>query len=144
MISPTSRPPTHRFPDEATRKGSSTEAEPGAIPWKKFSGRISYSSCNEDSRSELKALHLGAGKRVFCITAGGGRVLNLLHDRPQEIVAVDVNPTQNHLLELKIAAMRALDYEPYLAFLGVRPARDRLKVYQNLAARALRRRTSLL
>ena len=59
-------------------------------------------------------------------------MLNLLHDRPQEIVAVDVNPTQNHLLELKIAAMRALGYEPYLAFLGVRPARDRLKVYQGL------------
>ncbi len=110
----------------------STEAEAGAIPWKKFSGRISYSSCNEDSRSELKALRLGAGKRVFCITAGGGRVLNLLYDRPQEIVAVDVNPTQNYLLELKIAAMRALNHERYLAFLGVRPARDRLKVYQNL------------
>ena len=111
---------------------NSSQAEPDAIPWRKFSQRISYSSCNEDSRSELKALHLGAGKRVFCITAGGGRVLNLLHDRPQEIVAVDVNPSQNHLLELKIAAMRALPYEPYLAFLGVRPARDRLKVYQRL------------
>ena len=110
----------------------SSEGEPGAIPWKKFSQRISYSSCNEDSRSELKALRLGAGKRAFCITAGGGRVLNLLCDRPQEIVAVDVNPTQNHLLELKIAAMRALSHEPYLAFLGVRPARDRLKVYRDL------------
>jgi S-adenosylmethionine-diacylglycerol 3-amino-3-carboxypropyl transferase len=77
-------------------------------------------------------LHIGPGKRVFCITAGGGRVLNLIHDRPQEIVAVDVNPTQNHLLELKIAAMRALAYEPFLAFMGVRPARDRLKVYQHL------------
>ena len=111
---------------------NSSQAEPDAIPWRKFSQRISYSSCNEDSRSELKALHLGAGKRVFCITAGGGRVLNLLHDRPQEVVAVDVNPTQNYLLELKIAAMRALSYEPYLRFLGVRPARDRLKVYQGL------------
>jgi S-adenosylmethionine-diacylglycerol 3-amino-3-carboxypropyl transferase len=113
-------------------KGDSPKGEPDAIPWKKFSGRISYSSCNEDSRSELKALRIGPGKRVFCITAGGGRVLNLLHDRPQEILAVDVNPTQNHLLELKIAAMRALSYEPYLAFLGVRRARDRLKVYQDL------------
>jgi S-adenosylmethionine-diacylglycerol 3-amino-3-carboxypropyl transferase len=113
-------------------KGDSAGSEPSAIPWKKFSGRISYSSCNEDSRSELQSLHIGPGKRVFCITAGGGRVLNLLHDRPQEIVAVDVNPTQNHLLELKIAAMRELDYEPYLAFLGVRPARDRLKVYKKL------------
>ncbi len=106
--------------------------EPDAIPWKKFSERISYSSCNEDSKSELEALRLGPGKRVFCITAGGGRVLNLLHDRPQEIIAVDVNPTQNYLLELKVAAMRALSYQPYLAFLGVRQARDRLEVYQDL------------
>ena len=119
-------------PARSRAKDGSTGREPGAIPCKKFSGRISYSSCNEDSRSELKALRLGAGKRVFCITAGGGRVLNLLYDHPQEILAVDVNPTQNHLLELKIAAMRALSYEPYLAFLGVRRARDRLKVYQGL------------
>jgi S-adenosylmethionine-diacylglycerol 3-amino-3-carboxypropyl transferase len=122
--------PAHKHAKDA--KDGSTGREPSAIPWKKFSQRISYSSCNEDSNSELKALRLGPGKRVFCITAGGGRVLNLIHDRPQEIVAVDVNPTQNHLLELKIAAMRALAYEPFLAFMGVRPARDRLKVYQHL------------
>ena len=106
--------------------------EPSAIPWRRFGGRISYSSCNEDSHSELEALHLGPDKRVLCVTAGGGRVLNLLHDRPKEILAVDVNPTQNHLLELKIAAMRALAYEPFLGFLGVRQAGDRLAVYQGI------------
>lgn len=110
--------------------GPRNAGEPAAIPWDRFSGRISYSACNEDSHSELEALRLDPGKRVLCITAGGGRVLNLLADGAREIVAVDVNPTQNHLLELKIAAMRALDYEPYLAFLGVRQARDRLKVYE--------------
>ena len=109
-----------------------TAQEPAPIPWRQYSGRISYSSCNEDSHSELAALRLGPDKRVLCVTAGGGRVLNLLYDRPREIVAVDVNPTQTHLLELKIAAMRALDYELYLAFLGVRQARDRLAVYQGL------------
>ena len=120
------------LPTSSPARDDSSGCEPDAIPWKRFSERISYSSCNEDSKSELEALRLGPRKRVFCITAGGGRVLNLLHDRPQEIVAVDVNPTQNHLLELKVAAMRALSYEPYLGFLGVRPARDRLKVYQDL------------
>ncbi len=109
-----------------------TVQEPVAIPWRQYSGRISYSSCNEDSHSELEALRLAPDKRVLCVTAGGGRVLNLLYDRPREIMAVDVNPTQNHLLELKIAAMRALAYEPYLAFLGVRQARDRLTVYQGI------------
>ena len=118
-------------PGRPTRDDS-RRREPGAIPWTKFSERISYSSCNEDSKSELEALRIGPGKRLFCITAGGGRVLNLVRDCPQEIVAVDVNPTQNHLLELKVAAMRALGYQPYLAFLGVRPARDRLRVYQDL------------
>lgn len=106
--------------------------EPAPIPWRRYGGRISYSSCNEDSRSELEALQLAMDKRVLCVTAGGGRVLNLVYARPREIMAVDVNPTQNYLLELKIAAMRALAYQPYLEFLGVRPARDRLAVYQGM------------
>jgi len=126
---------TAPLPAPSTRlpaRGRPVGNEPEAIAWTKFSGRISYSACNEDSHSELKALRLDPGKRVLCITAGGGRVLNLLHDRPREIVAVDVNPTQNYLLELKLAALQALAYEPYLAFLGVRDARDRLQVYQGL------------
>src|ERR1039457_1199967 len=81
-----------------------TVQNPAAIPWRRYSGRINYSSCNEDSHSELEALRLAPDKRVLCVTAGGGRVLNLLYDRPREIMAVDVNPTQNHLLELKIEA----------------------------------------
>jgi S-adenosylmethionine-diacylglycerol 3-amino-3-carboxypropyl transferase len=132
----TTGPSVHRsgpMSAEAASRAPSVP-EPRAIPWRQYAGRISYSSCNEDSHSELEALRLGPEKRVLCVTAGGGRVLNLLHDQPREIVAVDVNPTQNHLLELKIAAMRALDYEPYLGFLGVRPTRDRLAVYQGLRA----------
>lgn len=117
-------------PEDPGRTRAAVACEPEAIPWQKFSGRISYSACNEDSHSELDALRIDPSKRVLCITAGGGRVLNLLVARPKEIVAVDVNPTQNYLLELKIAAMRALDYEPYLAFLGVRPSHNRLEVYE--------------
>ncbi len=127
--------PTATLPSPAAALPATSQpatGEPAAIPWRKFSGRISYSACNEDSHSELAALRLDAGKRVLCITAGGGRVLNLLAHRPREIVAVDVNPTQNHLLELKIAAMRALEHEPYLAFLGVRKTSERLPVYQGL------------
>lgn len=93
---------------------------------------ILFSSCNEDSRSELQAFGSLARKRVFCVTAGGGRVLSLLLARPAEIWAVDLNPAQNYLLELKIAGMRALDHGAYLRFLGVRPCRDRLATYQQL------------
>lgn len=93
---------------------------------------ILFSSCNEDTACELRALGDLAGKRVFAVTAGGGRVLNLLVGRPAEILAVDLNPAQNHLLELKIAGLRALDHGDYLRFLGVRSAADRAATYQRL------------
>ena len=34
------------------------------------------------------------------------------------VVAVDMNPAENALLELKIAAIKQLDYEDYLVVLG--------------------------
>src|SRR5690349_13113180 len=96
----------------------------GAVTWDRET--ILFSACNEDSHCELRAFGSLAGKRVFCVTAGGGRVLNLVAERPREILAVDLNPAQNALLELKIAAMREFDHAGYLRFLGVRPADDRL------------------
>jgi S-adenosylmethionine-diacylglycerol 3-amino-3-carboxypropyl transferase len=97
------------------------------VVWNKQS--ILFSACNEDSRSELRAFGSLTGKRVFCVTAGGGRVLNLLLERPSSIRAVDLNPAQNALLELKVAAMRELDHDAYLRFLGIRPASDRGATY---------------
>ena len=59
-------------------------------------------------------------------------MLALLLDGPASITAVDLNPAQNALLELKIAAMRVLDHHDYLRFLGVRPAFDRSGTYDRL------------
>ncbi|MFH1017666.1 MAG: DUF3419 family protein [Pseudomonadota bacterium] len=101
-------------------------------PWEKYCNRINYSACNEDSFSELKALKLRPEDRVLCITAGGGRVLNLLLDRPAEIWAVDINLWQSHLLDLKIAALRMLDYDEYVAFLGLSAAGDRMKTFETI------------
>ena len=103
--------------------------------WGDLRDRISYSSCNEDSRCEIRALEPGPGKRLFCVTAGGGRVLDLLAEGPDEIWAVDLNPSQNHLLELKIAGIRALSHAEYLGFLGVRPSADRLATFARLRPR---------
>jgi S-adenosylmethionine-diacylglycerol 3-amino-3-carboxypropyl transferase len=116
----------------APRAPVPSRPDPAGIKWARYSGRISYSTCNEDSHCELKALKLGPSSRVFAITAGGGRVLNLLVDGPAEITAVDVNPCQSYLLELKIAAMRALDHAAYLGFMGVRESASRRAVYEGL------------
>lgn len=114
--------------------GAGTSIVPMApVVWNKES--ILFSACNEDSRSELRALEPLEGRSVFCVTAGGGRVLNLLLGRPKSIIAVDLNPAQSALLELKIAAMRELDHDGYLRFLGVREDFERLATYGRVRAR---------
>ena len=95
---------------------------------------VNYAASHEDGRSERTALELGPSKRALCITDSGSRVLDLLVDDPAEVVALDFNPAQNALLELKMAAMRALDHEGYLAFLGLRPHPDRALLYRNVRA----------
>ncbi len=108
---------------------SAFEASAG-VAWARDS--ILFSSCNEDSGSELRAFGDLQGKRVLSITAGGGRVLNLLVGRPEMICAVDLNPVQNYLLELKVAAIRLLEHAETLKFLGVRESDTRLEVYSRL------------
>lgn len=90
-----------------------------------FFSRLSYSFGNEDWRSEREALKIKAEDRVLCITASGDRPLHLLLDECKEIVAVDANPIQNHLLSLKCAAMEKLTYPEYLEFLGAAPSHHR-------------------
>ena len=92
----------------------------------RFYSRLSYSIGNEDWKSDHAALKLQPKDRVLCVTASGDRPLNLLHSECQEIVAVDANPWQNALLDLKKAAMEKLDYDHYLAFLGVKNHTNRL------------------
>jgi S-adenosylmethionine-diacylglycerol 3-amino-3-carboxypropyl transferase len=103
--------------------------------WHGRKERISYASCNESSACEVRALQPGPGKRLFCVTAGGGRVLDLVAEAPDEVWAVDLNPSQNHLLELKIAGIAELSHSEYLEFLGVRQSRKRLAVYARLRPR---------
>jgi S-adenosylmethionine:diacylglycerol 3-amino-3-carboxypropyl transferase len=91
-----------------------------------------YSVDNEDSRSEQRALAIGCDDTVVAVAAGGGRALALLADGPARLVAVDRRPEQLHTLELKAAALGALDRSDLLAFLGVADGRDRLDQYAAL------------
>jgi S-adenosylmethionine-diacylglycerol 3-amino-3-carboxypropyl transferase len=100
------------------------------VQWER--GTILFSACNEDSQCEIEAFGSLEGKRLLCITAGGGRVLNLLAQKPKAVWAVDLNPAQNALLELKIAGMRALNHAAYLEFLGVRPSPNRIATYERV------------
>src|SRR5665213_921290 len=90
---------------------------------------LQYSCCNEDTLSELEALAPG-GRRVLSIHASGGRAFGLLLGDPSEVVAIDRNPAQIHLGRLKVAAMRRLDRDAYLAFVGIREGSTRAATYR--------------
>jgi S-adenosylmethionine-diacylglycerol 3-amino-3-carboxypropyl transferase len=93
---------------------------------------IAYSQCWEDPASGTQALGLGADDDLLVVTSGGCNVLALALEEPRSVTAIDVNPAQNHLLELKIAAARALEHDAFLRFLGARPSRERERLYREL------------
>ena len=95
---------------------------------------MNYSSCNEDGVAEQRALRVAPGDVVCCITGSGDRVLHLLLGDPDRVYALDMNPAQNYLLELKMAAIRAFDYEAYARFLGLldASAAQRLSAYADV------------
>lgn len=97
-----------------------------------FFSRLSYSLGNEDWETEHKALKIQPDHRVLTITASGDRPLHLLLSECKEIVTLDANPIQNFLLELKSHALKHLDYQDYIAFLGGVPSQDREKTLHTL------------
>lgn len=94
----------------------------------RFARTLNYSSVNEDWRTEYAALQGTAEDRVLCVTGSGDRPLDLLVAAPAHVVAIDFVPAQNHLLRLKMAALLALDYDDYAAFLGLTAAAPRWRI----------------
>jgi S-adenosylmethionine-diacylglycerol 3-amino-3-carboxypropyl transferase len=77
-----------------------------------------YNTCWEDPALDRVALNLGPGERVLVITSAGCNALDYLLAGAGEVNAVDVNPLQNALLELKRAAVLALDYDSFFNLFG--------------------------
>lgn len=98
----------------------------------RFFSRLSYSFGNEDWKVERKALKVKPSDRIVCITASGDRPLHLLLDECAEVVSVDLNPLQNHLLNLKQHAMQHFDADEYVSFLGGWQDNERLAKFQLL------------
>jgi S-adenosylmethionine-diacylglycerol 3-amino-3-carboxypropyl transferase len=74
---------------------------------------IIYNVAWEDPRVDGELLQLGSDDRLLVLTTGGCNVLDRLLDGPEHIVAVDLNPAQNALLELKLAAARSLTHNQF-------------------------------
>lgn len=82
------------------------------------SRRLIYNTCWEDPRVDREALRLGPDDTVAMITSAGCNALDYALCGPKRIYAVDVNPRQNHLLELKLAGIRRLEFDDFFALFG--------------------------
>jgi S-adenosylmethionine-diacylglycerol 3-amino-3-carboxypropyl transferase len=90
-----------------------------------------YNQCWEDPALDRQALQLTPEDRVLVITSAGCNALDyaLLGAR---VLAVDVNPRQNHLLELKRAGIRALDFDSFFALFGDGGSGRAREIYREL------------
>jgi S-adenosylmethionine-diacylglycerol 3-amino-3-carboxypropyl transferase len=83
-----------------------------------YSRSLVYNTCWEDPAIDREALALGPDDSVLVITSAGCNALDYALEAPKRIDAVDANPRQNALLELKIAGIRALAFEDFFAIFG--------------------------
>jgi S-adenosylmethionine-diacylglycerol 3-amino-3-carboxypropyl transferase len=92
--------------------------------------KLFFAQVREDPVLEIEALAPAAGKTYVVVGSGGCTALSLLAAGAGRVVAVDLNRVQNHVTELKAAAVQHPDA---VGFLGGAPMADRLGHYRTLA-----------
>lgn len=99
--------------------------------------RLIYNTCWEDPRADRALLGVGRGARIAMITSAGCNALDYLLDDPAEIHCVDLNPRQNALLDLKLAAVAGLAHEDLFALFGEGAHSDFAGIYRHELRRRL-------
>ena len=84
-----------------------------------LAGELRYSRVWEDHAILEHGLAVTPKDDVLMIASAGCNVLNLLLHEPRRIVAIDLNPAQTALVELKLAGIRTLDHGGFLELLGI-------------------------
>jgi S-adenosylmethionine-diacylglycerol 3-amino-3-carboxypropyl transferase len=77
-----------------------------------------YNACWEDPAVDRLALGIEPEDTMLVITSAGCNVLDYALTGPRRIHAVDANPRQNALLELKLVAIRHLEFGDFFAAFG--------------------------
>ncbi len=114
---------------EATARG---ETRSEVIAEAEVFSDMLYASCWEDPRIDREAFRIGPDDVVFSITSGGCNTLTFLLDDPERVIALDLNPHQNHMLELKMRAFEVLDHGELLEIMGVNRSERRGELYERI------------
>ena len=91
---------------------------------------ILYSMCWEDPDIVLEALNVRENDTVLTVASGGESIFAILLKNPEKVIAIDNNLDQIYLVELKIAAIKSLDFEEFIRFLGFKKSFDRVKIFK--------------
>jgi S-adenosylmethionine-diacylglycerol 3-amino-3-carboxypropyl transferase len=99
--------------------------------------RLYFAQVREDPQLEIEALDAGPDDSIVVVGSGGCTAFSLLAAGAGHVTAVDVNRAQNHLIELKLAAITLLSRTESVAFLGARDcaAIERIDAYAALRPR---------
>jgi S-adenosylmethionine-diacylglycerol 3-amino-3-carboxypropyl transferase len=89
-----------------------------------------YNTCWEDPRLDRVALEIKPTDNVLVITSAGCNALDYALCAPNHVHAVDMNPRQNALLDLKIAGIKTLEFEDYFRLFGYGFHPDARRLYQ--------------
>ncbi|KAE9386117.1 hypothetical protein BT96DRAFT_839753 [Gymnopus androsaceus JB14] len=78
-----------------------------------------YSFTWEDPEVDMQHLDLSPSDSMFVITSAGDNPLHYsIASSPRNIHCVDMNPCQGHLLELKLGAIKSLEFSDFFALFG--------------------------
>ena len=78
-----------------------------------------YNTRSEAPRLDRQALQSTADDHVLVITSAGCNALDYALAGPAHVYAVDMNPRQNALLELKLAGIRQLEFDDFFQLFGI-------------------------
>ncbi|OUW77921.1 MAG: S-adenosylmethionine--diacylglycerol 3-amino-3-carboxypropyl transferase [Saprospirales bacterium TMED214] len=90
-----------------------------------------YNTCWEDPRLDHEALQLTPDDNVLVITSAGCNALDYAIQSPSHVYAVDMNPLQNALLELKLACIRSLSFDDFFQIFGRGYHSEWRRIYQD-------------
>jgi len=102
-----------------------------------FGSGLVFNQTWEDPEVDLQALALGGGDVVLAIASAGDNVLTYALAGLKKIYAVDFNPAQIYLLNLKIAAAQYLDYADFWHLFSLAPAPRANSIYADTLRRHL-------
>ena len=84
-----------------------------------FQNEYIYAFTWEDPKVDKEILNITSDDSILAITSAGDNILSYALCKPRRIHAVDLNPSQNHLLELKLAAFASLPYQDTWKIFGL-------------------------